>query len=51
MKRIALIAVATAFLSLSPLGAAPASACPDPNNPCDIKVEEIPGWCKLTPFC
>jgi hypothetical protein len=51
MKRLLFVATVSAFLSLSPLGAAPASACPDPDNPCDIQPSEVPGWCKLTPFC
>lgn len=52
MKRFVLLAAVTAVLTISPLAAAaPAAACPDPNNPCDIQPTEVPGWCKLTPFC
>jgi hypothetical protein len=51
-KRVALIAAFAAVLSLNVVGPiSTASACPDPDNPCDIQPYEIPGWCKLTPFC
>ncbi|HEY7875346.1 MAG TPA: hypothetical protein VIG64_09510 [Actinomycetota bacterium] len=50
--RLAFVAAVVAALSLSPVGlVGMASACPDPNNPCDINPQEVPGWCKLTPFC
>jgi hypothetical protein len=50
--RLAFVAAVAAFLALSPVGPiSSASACPDPDNPCDIQPYEVPGWCKLTPFC
>ena len=51
-KRLAFIAAVVAVFSVSPVGLiATASACPDPDNPCDIQPYDVPGWCKLTPFC
>ncbi|HEV2756324.1 MAG TPA: hypothetical protein VG318_11185 [Actinomycetota bacterium] len=49
-KRIAIVGALVAALSLVP--GAVASACPDPDNPCDPPPPQpLPLWCKLTPFC
>jgi hypothetical protein len=52
-KRVAVVGVFVAALSLVPFGAGSvASACPDPDNPCDLEPQPAPPlWCKLTPFC
>ncbi len=51
-KRIAVVGALVAALSLTPLGpGSVASACPDPDHPCDPPPHQLPLWCKLSPFC
>lgn len=52
-KRLAFVGALVAVLSLAPFAPGSiASACPDPDNPCDIEPYPAPPlWCKLTPFC
>ena len=52
-RKLAVIAGIVGVLSAFPVGGAShALACdPSNNNPCDIQPQEVPGWCKLTPFC
>jgi hypothetical protein len=47
---MAFVGAVVAALSLVPLG--PASACPDPDNPCDLEPQPMPAvWCKVSPWC
>ena len=48
-NRIAILGVLVAALSVVPGSAA--SACPEPDYPCDPPPHQLPLWCKLTPFC
>ena len=52
-RKLAFIGAFVAALSVVPGGfAGMASACPDPDNPCDLEPQPAPAlWCKLTPFC
>jgi hypothetical protein len=51
-KRLAFVGALVAVLSLAPFApGSVASACPDPDYPCDPPPHQLPLWCKLTPFC
>ncbi len=54
-RKLAAIAGTAAVLTIGPVGpTGTASACPDPDNPCDIKPwDPIPDaqWCKIDPRC
>lgn len=54
-RKLAVIAGLAAALTVAPMGlSGVASACPDPDNPCDIKpYDPLPPqqWCKIDPRC
>lgn len=54
-RKLAVIAGIVTVLTVTPLGlTGTASACPDPDNPCDpMPWEPIPQaqWCKIDPRC
>lgn len=53
--KLAVIAGLAAVLTVGPVGlTGSASACPDPDNPCDIQPYELipqSQWCKIDPRC
>ena len=51
-RKLAFVGAMVAVLSLVPFGpGSVASACPDPDHPCDPPPHPLPVWCKVSPWC